>query len=120
MALLLRHPFWGNIRELKAYIADAVARCTTGCIEEELLSDRLASAASAMAGQTTKAATNPLESLFGHFPSLDELADYAVDVALSSTQNNQNKAAQLLGVSRQALHKRLKKREGGRSGQEFS
>ena len=27
MHLLLRHPFYGNIRELKTYLFDAVARC---------------------------------------------------------------------------------------------
>ena len=109
MQLLLGHSFWGNVRELKAYIADAVARCEGGIIGEHLIAERLSGSAPARLPQS--AAGNPLEALFGHFPTLEELADYAVDVALSSTQNNQNRAAQLLGVSRQALHKRLKKRE---------
>lgn len=108
IALLTRHPFWGNIRELKAYISDAVARCTHGHIQDHLIADRLASATSM--GRSDTVQTNPLEALFGHFPTLDELADYAIDNALSITDNNQSQAAGMLGVSRQALHKRLKKR----------
>ena len=118
MTLLQRHPFWGNIREFKAYISDAVARCDGGQIQEGLIAERLGEAVSMMGSQVLRTAANPLEALFGHFPTLEELADYAVDVALSSTQNNQNKAAQLLGVSRQALHKRLKKRDSNKIEQE--
>jgi DNA-binding NtrC family response regulator len=109
MQLLLGHPFWGNVRELKAYVSDAVARCEEGSIGEHLIAERLSG--NAPARRQPASGGNPLEGLFGHFPTLEELADYAVDVALAATQNNQNRAAQLLGVSRQALHKRLKKRE---------
>ncbi|TKB23862.1 sigma-54-dependent Fis family transcriptional regulator [Desulfopila sp. IMCC35006] len=108
MSLLIQHPFWGNVRELKAYISDAVARCTHGHIQDHLIADRLAGGTSL--GRSDIVRTNPLEALFGHFPTLEELADYAVDTALSATDNNQSQAAGLLGVSRQALHKRLKKR----------
>lgn len=119
MGLLQRHVFWGNIRELKAYISDAVARCEGGRIEEELIAERLGEGAALPVSQVLATADNPLEALFGHFPTFEELTDFAVDVALRSTQNNQNKAAQLLGVSRQALHKRLKKREAGKAGSEL-
>ena len=46
MNLLIQHPFWGNIRELKAYISDAVARCTHGHIQDHLIADRLTGAIS--------------------------------------------------------------------------
>ncbi len=108
MNLLWHHPFWGNIRELKAYISDAVARCQHGHIEEYLIAERLAGATAQRLVDSDY--TNPLETLFGHFPTLEELADYAVDTALSVTDNNKSQASRLLGLSRQALHKRLKKR----------
>jgi DNA-binding NtrC family response regulator len=107
MSLLMCHPFWGNIRELKAYISDAVARCTHGHIQDNLIAERLTGATSANGRDMMQ--TNPLEALFGHFPTLDELAEYAIDNALNITDNNQSQAASLLGVSRQALNKRLKK-----------
>ena len=108
MNLLLHHPFWGNIRELKTYIVDAVARCDSGRIEEELISDRLVGQV-ASARETTSGASS-LTSLFGFFPSLEELTEYAVNEALASSDNNQSQAARLLGLSRQALNKRLRKR----------
>jgi len=108
--LLVRHPFLGNIRELKAYISDAVARCNQGYIEENLISERLAGTSQVKTQDVVY--SNPLEALFGYFPTLEQLADYAVDSALFATENNQSQASRLLGVSRQALNKRLKKREG--------
>ncbi len=107
MNLLMHHPFWGNIRELKAYISDAVARCTHGHIQENLIAERLAGTSTLTINHDS---ANPLESLFGHFPTLEELVDYAVEMALQSSENNQSQASRLLGVSRQALNKRLKKR----------
>ena len=106
--LLQKHPFWGNVRELKAYISDAVARSDKGRINENHLSERLAG--SVTVKKSTPGATNPLEDLFGHFPTLEELAEFAIDNALNVTENNQSQAAQLLGISRQALNKRLKKK----------
>jgi DNA-binding NtrC family response regulator len=108
MNLLMCHPFWGNIRELKAYISDAVARSTHGHIQDTVIAERLAGATSAEIIDTVQ--KNPLEALFGHFPTLDELAEYAIENALNITGNNQSQAASLLGVSRQALNKRLKKK----------
>ena len=108
MSLLLHHPFWGNIRELKTYIVDAVARCETGKIEEDLISGRLVAQVSA--GHETTSGASSLTSLFGRFPSLEELVEYATSEALASSDNNQSQAARLLGISRQALHKRLRKR----------
>jgi len=108
MNVLLHHPFWGNIRELKTYIVDAVARCDSGRIEEELISDRLIGQV-ATAHETASGASS-LTSLFGRFPSLEELMEYAVNEALAHSDNNQSQAARLLGLSRQALNKRLRKR----------
>ena len=51
-----------------------------------------------------------LESIFGQFPTLTELTEYAVDKALEAANNNQSAAAKALGISKQALSKRLKKR----------
>jgi len=108
MTLLLNHSFCGNIRELKAYIVDAVARCEHGLITENLIAERL----TGKVKEKTETAVdiNSLAALFGRFPTLDELMEYAVIEALATTENNQNKASRLLGISRQALHKRLKKK----------
>ena len=108
MELLLNHPFWGNIRELKAYIADAVARCEQGLITDNLIAERLTGRVAGGTAPTAEAAS--LTAIFGRFPTLEELTEYAVGEALANAENNQSQAARLLGISRQALNKRLKKK----------
>lgn len=108
---LMRHPFHGNVRELRTYLFDAVARSAGGKITETLIAERLSGAAPTPSGESSLAGGHvPLERLFGRFPTLEELGAYAVDQALAAAGNNQSQAARLLGISKQALHKRLKKR----------
>ncbi len=107
MFLLLRHPFYGNIRELKTYLFDAVARCGGAEISQGLIAERLGG--SVPATRTEHLEDNSLEKLFGQFPTLEKLTNYAIEEALEITSHNQSQAARLLGLSKQALHKRLKK-----------
>lgn len=104
--LLCNHPFFGNIRELKAYIFDAVALSEMDAINDEVLLSRLENAVVHSCIQSSH--VNPLRSIFGHFPTLKELSDFAVETAMVESDNNQSQAAHLLGISRQALHKRVK------------
>lgn len=110
MQLLMKHPFYGNVRELKTYIYDAVARCQEDEIPAEVLAQRLAGDAYVDPSVSTGEESRPLDKIFGHFPTLEELAEYGIDQALQETADNQSQAAKLLGISKQALHKRLKKR----------
>jgi DNA-binding NtrC family response regulator len=113
LELLLNHPFPGNIRELKTYLFDAVARCSDGVLSDRLLAERLGTAApvpAAAPAAGNAGAAPSLEGLFGHFPTLDELTAYAIGEALAASGRNQSQAARLLGISKQALHKRLRKR----------
>jgi DNA-binding NtrC family response regulator len=107
MHLLLRHPFYGNIRELKTYLFDAVARCSGPEIPRELIAERLGGSAAAATKEFLE--VNSLERLFGQFPTLEMLTNFAIEEALEMTSHNQSQAARLLGLSKQALHKRLKK-----------
>jgi len=109
MHLLLRQPFLGNVRELKTYLFDAVARCLTDEIPEQLIAERLPS--EKLHSTKEMLANADLETIFGSFPSLGELIEYAINQALQSTGNNQSQAAKLLGISKQALHKRLKNKQ---------
>ncbi len=106
LQLLLNHPFDGNIRELKTYLYDAVARCREEEIAASLICERIGSAGTA----PVPGKVSSLEGLFGSFPTLEELGEYAVREALQRSDDNQSQAARLLGISKQALHKRLKKR----------
>lgn len=108
---LMSHPFPGNVRELKTYLFDAVARSSGSELDERQLTERLAGAAVGppSVGAPPALTASPLESLFGRFPTLDELDAFAVRQALACSGNNQSQAARLLGISKQALNKRLKK-----------
>lgn len=106
--ILKNYSYPGNIRELKTYIFDAVAR-SGEIMEDRFLLERI--------GEESKAASFGsnnerigLESVFGHFPTIEELIEYAVTYALDSTNNNQSQAAKLLGISKQAINKRIQKR----------
>ena len=107
MHLLLKHPFYGNIRELKTYLYDAVARCNNSEVPYALLAERIGGSISN--NSDTIPETSSLQKLFGQFPSLEELAQFAITEALMISSDNQTQAARLLGISKQALSKRLKK-----------
>ena len=109
LELLVNYDFPGNVRELKTYLYDAVARTTHGIIEARMIAERLQ--LNPPEHKVSEGETGSLEALFGEIPTLDRLIDFAVDQALSATGNNQSQAAKLLGLSRQALNKRLKNRQ---------
>jgi len=45
--------------------------------------------------------------VIGRFPTLKEMEQYLIDEALQSAKGNQGAAAAMLGLTRQALNKRL-------------
>lgn len=49
---------------------------------------------------------------FGHFPTFEEMENYLVEQAMKRSNGNQSMAAGFLGVSRQALNKRLSLKKG--------
>ncbi|MGE4466077.1 sigma-54-dependent transcriptional regulator [Sphaerochaeta sp.] len=108
MRMLVGHDFPGNIRELKTYIYDAVARCNSDVMEDRFIAERLGELTREQAVQILSG--EPLEQIFGHFPTLEEITQYAVTSAMKSANNNQSQAAKLLGISKQALNKRIQKR----------
>ncbi len=113
-ALLCGYPFSGNVRELKTYLYDAVAQCTGTVLSADSIRDRLDGAGlQQFSDPSSSVSAEPpsLEGLMGGFPTLARLTAYAIDQALERTRNNQSQAARLLGISKQALSKRLKNRD---------
>lgn len=104
-------PFPGNVRELKTYVYDAVAQCQSEELNDMDIGSRLSLAQSPPKENAPPTRAPSLEALFGHFPTLSELSEYAVQNALEAANNNQSKAAIALGISKQALSKRLKRRK---------
>ncbi len=112
ITLLSNYQFPGNVRELQAMVHDAVAQHKSGKLSldsfkgfikqrrplpqtESLLEDENSSS---------------LKKIFGHFPTLKEMEDHIVAEAMKCCDDNQGSAASLLGITRQALNQRLKKK----------
>jgi DNA-binding NtrC family response regulator len=106
-AFLCRYPFAGNIRELRNILADAVSIAGDGCLTMATLPPRLT--------QSPQAATLAATPEFGPqtvgqwqtLPALKEAENLLIDEALRRSNGNQTVAAQLLGLTRSALNKRL-------------
>ena len=102
--LLSRHPFPGNVRELRSLIFDAVYRVQ----DNVLTAGDLKPLPGATAPRPPAAESVPGVAFGGKLPQLKEVGDLLVAEALRRTGGNQSKAAGLLGVSHQALSKRLR------------
>jgi DNA-binding NtrC family response regulator len=110
---LHNYSFPGNIRELEGMAFDAVARSQGAVLSlqsfKEAITDVVPVHADGNApnGQTISAGNFPQR-----LPTLKEAEDALISEALQRAQGNQGVAAGLLGISRQALNKRLIRRDG--------
>jgi PAS domain S-box-containing protein len=110
--LLSNYDFPGNVRELQALVYDAVARHRKGTpfleIFKTLIKEKSLSPVSDLS--FTASADASIDKLFGHFPKLKEIEEYLITDALKRAEGNQGIAASMLGISRQALNRRLKRK----------
>ena len=111
---LKKYSFPGNVRELRTYIIDAAAMSGEDYVDEEFLLSRIdcdmkkdLGAQGELQGDGS-AAECSFESVFGKFPTLEEVTEYTVKQALERTDGNQTKAAELLGITKQALNRRVR------------
>ncbi len=102
-AFLEAYSFPGNIRELKSIIFDAVSRHKQGELSLDSFEDALGKGK-----LENRPDSQEILSLSGGFPTLHQATEYLVKTALQRSGGNQAKAARLLGISPQALNKRLK------------
>lgn len=106
------YAFPGNIRELRAMIFDAMARHDKGVLS-------LASFREVIGTPRTPTETSPLPFLgrlgeesghAGRMPTLKEAEDALITHALRMANGNQGIASAHLGITRQALNKRLSRK----------
>lgn len=107
LALLAAYEFPGNVRELQTLIADAVSRHRAGVLSME--SFRKAIGAGSLHAPVSGMETAGLsaETFLASLPTLKHAEEFLVRRALEQAKGNQGIAASLLGVTRQALNKRL-------------
>jgi len=106
--LLMTYSFPGNIRELRALVFDCICLTANNILTGEILKSKLD-----LNAQTNRAQSliKPDISFPGKLPTLKQAADMLVEEALRRTGDNQSKAASLLGITHQALSKRLKSQD---------
>jgi two-component system, NtrC family, nitrogen regulation response regulator GlnG len=110
--LLKTYIFPGNVRELEGLIFDAVARHQGAILSLQSFKDTIAGESDLVAAEHPE---EPVAGLVAwapdRLPTLKEAEEALITEALSRADGNQGVAAGLLGVSRQALNKRLRRRD---------
>lgn len=109
MVLLETYNFPGNIRELQAMVFDAIAQNNNGILPLSVFRNHISRAQQDL---TRRHTTDPKEGIPITFadplPTIKQATRMLVEEAMHRTGNNQSTAASLLGISQQALSKRLK------------
>lgn len=111
--LLRCYDFPGNVRELETMVYDAVGQHSGGVLSMDRFKAviSLSSAPSDAGLIPSEQADQKLKEIFGGFPTLSAAVELLVDEAMRLAEGNQSIAASMLGITRQALNKRLKRRK---------
>ncbi|MBJ6725276.1 sigma 54-interacting transcriptional regulator [Geomesophilobacter sediminis] len=113
ITLLGSYSFPGNVREFQAMVFEAVARSGGGKISLDLFKEiilRERSDALPAQGGAGRPEVPPVIA-FSRFPTLKEAEDLLIAQALALAKSNQGVAAAMLGISRQALNRRLQPKD---------
>lgn len=112
ISLLSSYDFPGNIRELESIIFDAVARHDCGVLSLKTFKSQVNQKMwkGNKFGDQAYNGTGVMLSYDGNFPTLKQAESFLISEAMRRTGNHQRNAASLLGISRQALNKRLQQK----------
>jgi DNA-binding NtrC family response regulator len=109
LSLLATYPFPGNIRELKAMVFDAMAQHKSGPLPIRVFQDHMSRAQATGRMKIQNFWSDPSAPNTGaDLPTIKEATRQLVKAAMHRCDDNQSQAAQILGISQQALSKRLK------------
>jgi DNA-binding NtrC family response regulator len=108
--ILKTYQWPGNVRELEGMCFDAVARLEGNTLSIEQF--RLEGAMPGLDAVASGADQDFVRTL-DRLPTLELAVDSLVTEALHRASGNQTMAAEMLGISRQALNKRLTRRKAG-------
>jgi DNA-binding NtrC family response regulator len=108
--LLKTYSFPGNVRELEALVFDAVARHQGTTLSLQSFKEAIAGKPELVAIDRPEESPTALTAWFPErLPTLKEAEEALITEALGRADGNQGVAAVLLGLSRQALNKRLRR-----------
>jgi two-component system, NtrC family, nitrogen regulation response regulator GlnG len=110
--LLNTYSFPGNVRELEALVFDAVTRHQGAILSLHSFKEAIAGKPRLAATESPEEPRTVLTAWFPeHLPTLKAVEDALLTEALRRADGNQGVAAGLLGLSREALNKRLRRRQ---------
>ncbi len=110
--LLKNYHFPGNIRELESMVYDAMSKNRSGALSLDVFRERIfkeSKSQSVDSSPSDESGEKPQVIFPDRLPSLKEIGDLLLIEAMRRSDNNQSIAAQMLGVTQQALSKRMKK-----------
>lgn len=110
LTLMSTYHFPGNVRELQAMVYDAVARHKGGVLSMESFRDIIGQERQGAAAQARAAEETAPYGSRENFPTLRDAESALIAKAMKLANGNQGIAASLLGITRQALNKRLKRK----------
>jgi DNA-binding NtrC family response regulator len=109
--LLAAYHFPGNVRELESMVYNAVSLHSSGKISMDAFKAEVFKKQPGLAGDLTEKPDEAVGQVVfpERLPTLKRIEQLLVDEALRRSGDNQSIAAAMLGITRQALNKRLKK-----------
>lgn len=109
ITLLSTYNFPGNIRELQAFVYDAVARHKSGILSMESFKNVINKEKGSLNQDSSadREEEASADQFLNNFPTLKKAEEYLINRALNQAKGNQGIAASILGITRQALNKRL-------------
>lgn len=114
--LLENYAFPGNVRELQTLVFDAVSRHKSGTLSLQVFRETLrrhprhSASPTASEGAPERNPSAPI-AFSDNLPTIKQATGLLIEEALRRAGGNQSTAAAMLGISQQALSKRLKKKD---------
>ncbi len=110
LTLLALHNYPGNVRELKSMVYEAVTLHASGILSMDPFRKHIRGRSMVPEVELNEhtAGVNPLISFSETLPTLKEATEILIAEAMHRSEGNQTIAAEMLGMSRQALNKRLR------------
>ncbi len=114
LTLLKAYDFPGNVRELRAMVFDAVSRHKSRMLSMDAFKARITRKPRADTANQKGPVPDVWVRKLRPLPTLKESGELLIAEAMRRADNNQRVAAAMLGISHQALNKRLKRSSGRR------